>query len=746
MRAVNRSRATAVLFAVLALILTAVFYEMNGPAPKPASVPPFEFSAERALAVEREILGGEVPHPVGSAAHDAVRDRLVEKLRSFGYDVTLQKTFACNANASCAPLANVIARPPADNRGDAVLLAAHYDSVPAGPGVTDDGSGMAAVVEAARALRGVATRNPIVFLITDGEESGLLGAEGFAADPALIKPAAAVINVDARGTTGRDYLFETSQRNEWLIRVVSRALPHPVSSSLFFNIYELLPNDTDVTVFRRAGLAALNFANTGRVQQYHTPLDNFEHADLRTLQDRGDHVVAMARALGNADVRQTSDGNAVWFDVLSQFLLWWPQRWSMALSIAALLIAIVAGSILVVDGKTTASEITVGVTSFFISIIGAFVIGIGGSWLASLRAAGAVWVAQPGPAIAAMWLIGVAVACTTAARLFAASSVDGLFLGHAMSWSTLAIALSIFLPGGSYLAVVPAIVAAILMMLRASAGIDDAVVAIGASIAAAIVVFPLAVLVYGALGRPSLPLIAAVVALVTTNFAPLLAPQPLGRALGSALVVAAIVCVVMASLVPNYTRDLPRAISLRYFDDGEEPRWLADGLSKPLIDAGHFEPIARSFSPWLARPGRVYAARAPRIALPAPALNVVSDSHQNGRHLRLRVASNRGAQRIALIFRGSLASLRVNGVAPPAHTARYSNPFAPGWQQVTVRGATETMIDLDLKRDETIDAVVLDVSYGLPPEGSAIAAARNLSTAVPLQEGDTTMVLRRTRI
>src|SRR5690606_26753261 len=56
-----------------------------------------------------------------------------------------------------------------------IVLAAHYDSVPSGPGAADDGAGVAAILEAARALQaGGPPENDVVLLLTDGEERGLL--------------------------------------------------------------------------------------------------------------------------------------------------------------------------------------------------------------------------------------------------------------------------------------------------------------------------------------------------------------------------------------------------------------------------------------------------------------------------------------------------------------------------------------------------------------------------------------------
>ena len=263
-------RGTAAVALLLAIILATVIYRGGGPAPKPANAPAGEFSAVRAAAALRGVFGSNVPHPVGSAAHGAVRERLAAALRDLGYDVIYQHTFACNASGSCAPLINLIARAPGQPTGDTVVVASHYDSVPAGPGASDDGLGVATTLEVARALRAERLKNPVTFLITDGEESGLLGAEGFVADADASRNVAAVINTEARGTSGRSFMFETSRNNRRLIPIVAHALPRPATSSLYFNIYELLPNDTDMTVFKRAGISGVNFANIGTVHFVHS--------------------------------------------------------------------------------------------------------------------------------------------------------------------------------------------------------------------------------------------------------------------------------------------------------------------------------------------------------------------------------------------------------------------------------------------------------------------------------------------
>jgi len=745
---VNHSRATALLFALLAVILALVVAQNRGAAPKPASAPPSEFSAARALAAEREILGGDVPHPVGSAAHAGVRDRLAARLRSLGYDVLIQRTLACTANVVCAPVENIIARTAGDTRADALLIAAHYDSVASGPGASDDGLGVATVVETARALRGERFRNPIVFLITDAEEAGLIGAEAFVADENFSKGVAAVVNIEARGTNGASTMFETSARNRWLIRILAHALPRPATTSLFASIYDMLPNDTDLTVFKRAGLAGVNFANIGGVQRYHTRLDDLEHVTLSTLQQHGEHALASARALANADLRQTSDANAVWFDVLSFFILWWPQRWSLWMAVVALVILLVVVVLRFHDRAMPGGGATLGVVSFFLSVLVTFLIAIGASWLASLRAHGAVFVAQPGPATAAMWLIGVGVPILIARRFHDAAKFDGLYLGQAICWSVIGIVLALVLPGASYLAVIPAMTAALLGVVRATVGAGKAVVSILSAGVAAIVFFPLAVALYDALGRPALPAIAAVVALVTTTFTPMMATAPpMRRALVSAFIATAIVFVTIANFVPAYTPESPRHINIRYYDDGR-PRWLADTVTTQMTRAASFEVVRPRMFEWLASPPSPYVAAAPALGVPAPELRVVRDERGGGkRKLTLQVRSARNAARVALLFRTpALEAIRVNGVAPPPPPQRFRNFLAPEWHQAAVRGASEALVEITLGRDGPIDVVVSDTSYGIPPAGAALARARDASVAVPVHDGDTTTLVRRLRL
>jgi len=78
---------------------------------------------------------------------------------------------------------NVVAETERGDPNHIVMLGAHLDSVPAGPGVNDDGSGTAFQLELAEQLAkaGTPPRNKIRFLWFGGEEDGLVGSQYYAA-------------------------------------------------------------------------------------------------------------------------------------------------------------------------------------------------------------------------------------------------------------------------------------------------------------------------------------------------------------------------------------------------------------------------------------------------------------------------------------------------------------------------------------------------------------------------------------
>jgi len=74
---------------------------------------------------------------------------------------------------------NVIAETPGGRADRTVVVGGHLDSVFAGPGINDDGSGTAMMLETAQQIHalGITPRNKIRFILFSGEEEGLIGSD-----------------------------------------------------------------------------------------------------------------------------------------------------------------------------------------------------------------------------------------------------------------------------------------------------------------------------------------------------------------------------------------------------------------------------------------------------------------------------------------------------------------------------------------------------------------------------------------
>jgi Zn-dependent M28 family amino/carboxypeptidase len=216
-----------------------------------------------------------------------------------------------------------------------ILLSAHYDSVPAGPGGSDAGAAVGTLLETARLLSKLPQpRNTIILLFNEGEEFDLTGARAFMEQHPYAKSLQLALNIEARGSRGKSVLFETGEDSGWLIKHYMRTTPAPLSSSLFYEIYKLLPNDTDLTIYKEHGLQGLIFAHAQGEPHYHTPLDNLENLDKGSLQHHGDNVWGIINAIKDIDIdiKNVQTGNLVYTDVLGLFIIQWEEDSSLWIS------------------------------------------------------------------------------------------------------------------------------------------------------------------------------------------------------------------------------------------------------------------------------------------------------------------------------------------------------------------------------------------------------------------------------
>ncbi len=182
----------------------------------------------------------------------------------------------------------------AGKSGVNVLLIAHYDSCgykikydeasEGSHGALDDGYGVATVLELARIFSSESNlQNGIKLAIVDAEEEGVIGSEALVNEYSeWLSDVNLVINVEGRGNKGPLYLFQTSDNNSKIIELYKKA-GFPFSFSVAADVYDILPNDTDLSPFLEKGFAGMNFAVLDSLKVYHNEKDVYESVDAGSL-------------------------------------------------------------------------------------------------------------------------------------------------------------------------------------------------------------------------------------------------------------------------------------------------------------------------------------------------------------------------------------------------------------------------------------------------------------------------------
>ncbi len=297
-----------------------------------ASAEKTTFSTDRALKHVKQI--SQNPHGVGFKAHEDVRDYIVSELDMMGLETSLQEGYTAGDSGNLSKAINILARIKGSGSGKALLLLSHYDSGPhSSLGASDAGSGVATILEGLRAFlaENPNPKNDIIILISDAEELGLNGADLFVKEHPWRRDVGLVLNFEARGSGGPSYmLIETNRGNSRLIEEFTKAnTPYPVASSLAYSIYKMLPNDTDLTVFREDGdIEGFNFAFIDDHYDYHTVHDTYERLDRNTLAHQGSYLMPLLKHFSNADLGNLKSLNDyVYFNIPFFKFVSYPFEW-----------------------------------------------------------------------------------------------------------------------------------------------------------------------------------------------------------------------------------------------------------------------------------------------------------------------------------------------------------------------------------------------------------------------------------
>ena len=369
------------------LLLALVYYSFYSLMPRSISALETlktEFSTERALIPLKEIT--KAPHYVGTEENKRVREFLIQSLKDLGLNPETQQGYILNEKyGRMDQPVNIVAKLKGTESGKALLVFSHYDSagIPSF-GASDAGSGVVAILESLRAFNasGKQPKNDIIILFTDAEEVGLVGAKLFVREHRWAKDVGLSLNFESRGSGGpSSMIVETNQGNKNLIKGFMEANPeYPVTSSLLYSVYKMLPNDTDSTILREEGdIDGLFFAFIDDHFDYHTAGDNFERMDRNSLEHQGSYLMPLLTYFADADlglVKSSEDYVYTNFPVIN--MIAYPFGWVMPMQIFAILFFI---ALLVLGFKTkklNLKSVLKGFVPFLLSLVATFIVGFFG--------------------------------------------------------------------------------------------------------------------------------------------------------------------------------------------------------------------------------------------------------------------------------------------------------------------------------------------------------------------------------
>ncbi len=350
---------------IIFLGLLAVVQTLPPPA-IPASAPPSEFSAERALMHIRALA--REPRPFGSASFAQARAYVVGELKALGLELGSEDQLGMDAQQEPAA-SNIVARIPGANTRAAILLVAHLDSEATSPGAADDAAGVAVLLETVRALQlGKPMHNSVILLFSAQEEQCCAGAAAFINTHPWVSDVRLVINIDAGGLAGPALLTATSSNNGWLIRQYGAGDPYAAGNSAEQVYGESYDDFTQA--FRPAGFPGYTFALYWD-KRTHTPYDTVENTSPASIQHLGYHALALARYLSDADLTHTPVPNPIYFDVLRSVLVQYSSGWAFPVALVTTLLmgwitwlgmrskqvrplGVVKGAIILIGSATTA--------------------------------------------------------------------------------------------------------------------------------------------------------------------------------------------------------------------------------------------------------------------------------------------------------------------------------------------------------------------------------------------------------
>ncbi|HEY4650193.1 MAG TPA: M20/M25/M40 family metallo-hydrolase [Pontibacter sp.] len=734
--------ASVVLLALVSFSLLSIFLLMP-PAPVPASAPATEFSAGRAMQHVNQIAAE--PHAMGTAAHARVRNYLQQQMQALGLKPQVQEAtiaYEQGAGATAGYVYNLLGRLKGTGTGkQAILLMAHYDSQPNARGAGDDGAGVAAILETIRALKQEPPlQHDVIVLLTDGEEYGLFGARAFL-QHAWARDVALVLNVEARGNSGPSMTFEVSPQNGWVVKHFIKAAPYPFVSSLAYEIYSRMPNDTDFTIFKDAGYTGLNSAFIDGFVHYHKLTDSPENLNQGSLQQHGSNMLALVRHFGHIPLVKTKSPDTAFFNFIDGWVVNYPVGLNILWIGLATLLLMVTIKVAIRKQAATGKQIAAGAGIYLlllVVVVGLF-IPVNKLVLQLLPLThGHNGVYGSDHFLVAYLLLALGVFMLLSWLALRWLPLFPLLLGVFILQFILMAGLYLAVPAATYLLLFPLLFSmggALLVLMQDLLQKPEvcwpyALILLAAAVPAIFILMPLVHVVFVAfalqlpIGAMALfvlllglllPLLVILERSYSWRFLPLL---PL------LLLVAGVLQLVQAvnGEKPTPTRPLHSHVAYYQNTDNNTAFWVSafqrtDDWNRQFFTAPATGPLTELYP----HAQRLYLKNkaTPTNLLP-PVAEVLKDSAAGDeRVLRIRLFSPRGAAHLEAVLQpataGALQSVALNGVLLPQTTSGQNTP-AYHIRYYGLPLSKDAVLEVNLRKDTPLQLLLYDHSLALPQE------------------------------
>ena len=647
---------------------------LGAPRPAPVQSAMTTFSAGRAMEVLRSVAAA--PRPIGSLQEATVRRSIVERLQALGLAPHVQVADVVSAENGrvAGTVRNVVARLPGTAPSRTVLLVCHYDSVPVAPGAADDGGGVATLLETARALAaGPRPRNDVIFLFTDGEERGLLGARAFLRDDPWAYGVGIVLNFDSPGSSSPVLMYQTSPGNGRLVDELLRTAPHPYTSSLMYEVSRRVSVESDFQPFIAAGVLGMNFGALDGPAYDHTGYDALQAFDPASLQHEGETALALARHFGASDLWDLHRPDLVYFDVAGSVAVSYGRGWIVLFVglAAALLVAAVA---------VAASRRLLTLKGLSLSVL-----GTAATLVVALLLMAVVWGmyrtayeqriwSETGVVISDLYRVGLVLLCAAVVVAAYFALLRGLppwdlAVAALAWWLGLAVTISLMVPGASYLLTWPlagaslGLLGAALLGERALSGYAGVAVTIGGAAPGLVLMSSSTWLLLMSAGLKDVVTVLAVWLTAGLLVLPLELVRrgfrwwvPLGLAAGGAVVL------MLVGSTVAFDVEHPHFTSIYYRQgEGGVAAWQTvdrvDVWTQQFLPDAPRDVYGSGYFPEMGVRMTV-AQAAPLLHLPPPVMRVVSDSTVGDtRTVTLRLRSRRGAAVLSLLVQSVVGQL-----------------------------------------------------------------------------------------